>query len=324
MSNTALGRVEIDNHWRDTSWSSVGLGASEALAAWARNVSGEIAEMAVEGFASDPFAAFMRRFALGPIDLNHLSTRAQRVIRSPAMVARTRVPFYALIYTRHLPVFVTHAQRSFEVPTEGYVLLHHDEAYDLSFPHGSDCLTVHIPEDWLSAWVANPQTYVARPIAPNPWSRPLGSTLEAIVHTGLDESPLSRIALSDQMGSMLSMLLSTSPPIGRSQKLHQAILKIVNRRFAEGDLSPEAVAMEQGISVRHLHRSFATQGVTFGRTLSDIRIRHSKALLSQSLNAGTSVGEIAWHVGFADQSHFARLFRASTGVSPSRYRKSIG
>lgn len=198
---------------RDTTWSSAGLSPSDALTAWTCIVSNEIAEMTVRGEAADPFSAFLRRFALGPIDLNHLSTRTQKVTRSPAMVARGRVPFFELIYTRDRPMFVTHERRSFEVPKEGYVLLHDDAAYDLSFPQGSDCLTIHIPEDWLSSWVLNPFAFVAQPIVANAWGRSLGATLEAVAQTGLDAWPLSRVALSDQMGSMLSMLMSAPRPV---------------------------------------------------------------------------------------------------------------
>jgi AraC family transcriptional regulator len=36
-----------------------------------------------------------------------------------------------------------------------------------------------------------------------------------------------------------------------------------------------------------------------------------------------SIGQIALSAGFADHSHFARTFKAYTGVTPSEYRQAF-
>lgn len=46
-------------------------------------------------------------------------------------------------------------------------------------------------------------------------------------------------------------------------------------------------------------------------------INKAKALLWGS---GKSVSEIAYGLGFEHQSHFTKLFKAKTGLSPSEYR----
>ncbi|MGH8464494.1 MAG: helix-turn-helix transcriptional regulator, partial [Pseudomonas sp.] len=38
------------------------------------------------------------------------------------------------------------------------------------------------------------------------------------------------------------------------------------------------------------------------------------------LRGGTPVAEIAYRLGFADQSHFQRVFKAHTGITPGVYR----
>ncbi|MNN80835.1 Transcriptional activator NphR [compost metagenome] len=38
------------------------------------------------------------------------------------------------------------------------------------------------------------------------------------------------------------------------------------------------------------------------------------------LRRGTPVADIAYGLGFADQSHFQRVFKAHTGVTPGLYR----
>ena len=39
-----------------------------------------------------------------------------------------------------------------------------------------------------------------------------------------------------------------------------------------------------------------------------------------SLQAGTALAQVAHELGFADQSHFQRVFKAHAGISPGRYR----
>ena len=38
------------------------------------------------------------------------------------------------------------------------------------------------------------------------------------------------------------------------------------------------------------------------------------------LQAGDALADVAADLGFADQSHFQRIFKAHTGITPGRYR----
>jgi AraC-like DNA-binding protein len=53
--------------------------------------------------------------------------------------------------------------------------------------------------------------------------------------------------------------------------------------------------------------------------LTQIRIDAARALLSR----GKPASEVAFAVGFADQSHFVRRFKATVGVTPGRYRATL-
>jgi YesN/AraC family two-component response regulator len=58
-------------------------------------------------------------------------------------------------------------------------------------------------------------------------------------------------------------------------------------------------------------------GVTFTKYLTNVRIEKSKQLLK---NTGVALSDIPTLVGFEEQSYFTRVFRATTGVSPGKYR----
>lgn len=98
-----------------------------------------------------------------------------------------------------------------------------------------------------------------------------------------------------------------------------AASKLIHERFTE-PLSLRAIADELGVHPVHLTRSFRRQ---FGTTLVDaveiLRIGYAKELLAGSL----PIAEIALACGFADQSHFTKVFRRATGTTPRRYRIAV-
>ena len=60
-------------------------------------------------------------------------------------------------------------------------------------------------------------------------------------------------------------------------------------------------------------------GISFSRYLNQLRINHCCTLLRTSAK---SVEEIADQTGFADSTHFHKIFKSITGVTPGHYRKT--
>jgi AraC-like DNA-binding protein len=96
------------------------------------------------------------------------------------------------------------------------------------------------------------------------------------------------------------------------------------RRFAElitrdpGDDRPlAALASTAGASLRTIERCFlAETGVPAGEWRRRVRLFHARRLLE----AGTSVTEVAYEVGYASVSAFSQAFARQFACSPSRRR----
>jgi AraC-like DNA-binding protein len=72
-----------------------------------------------------------------------------------------------------------------------------------------------------------------------------------------------------------------------------------------------------GTSMYHLHRAFKrTYGLPMHQCLMRIRVSHARDML----RAGAAASDVAALVGFADQAHLTRAFRAHVGLSPAAYR----
>jgi AraC family transcriptional regulator len=89
-----------------------------------------------------------------------------------------------------------------------------------------------------------------------------------------------------------------------------------------GSLRLADLARECGLSASQFSRAFRlTVGESPHQWLIRQRIERAKALLQGSQS---TLAEIALTCGFCDQSHFTRSFTAWTGISPGRWRRSVG
>jgi len=87
----------------------------------------------------------------------------------------------------------------------------------------------------------------------------------------------------------------------------------------EEELRLEDVSNAMGFSARHLNRIFLEEiGINVSEYLLRARIQESKRLLRQS---DMTVTEIAEKLNYWDSTHFAKMFRKTTGKSPSEYRR---
>lgn len=88
-----------------------------------------------------------------------------------------------------------------------------------------------------------------------------------------------------------------------------------------GEIGPDLLAAEVGVSERHLRRQFRlAQGVTPRRYLMELRLRRAAELLRTT---DLTVEEISAAGGYADVRRFRRHFRAWAGQPPSVYRQQV-
>ena len=86
-----------------------------------------------------------------------------------------------------------------------------------------------------------------------------------------------------------------------------------------GKNSLQAVAAELGLSASHFSRAFRqSTGLPPHQWLLHHRVKTAKQLMSVR---ELPLSEIAISAGFANQSHFTRVFSAIVGVSPSAWRR---
>ncbi|WP_185705962.1 helix-turn-helix transcriptional regulator [Pseudomonas cremoris] len=125
------------------------------------------------------------------------------------------------------------------------------------------------------------------------------------------------VVLLGEVVSLSGVRLPGSAAVGKSlisraqellaQQLHQS-------------LPLDQLGDELGLSKFHLLRAFQKEtGLSPRQWAMQLRTRRAKGLLRQ----GRAAGEVAHDLGFADQSHLNRHFRAAYGITPGRYQSVV-
>lgn len=140
-------------------------------------------------------------------------------------------------------------------------------------------------------------------------------------HTSLLEQQSKLLDLIETaMRSSATRLDATAWSERRSGSEHRAV-DAVKRYFGELpglDHSMHDLARMSGLNPRYLIRVFRREtGLTPHRYLTTLRVRRAKDLLL----ADWPLSEVAASLGFANQSHFTRVFKAHVLVPPGEFRR---
>jgi|SRR5690348_6347991 len=93
--------------------------------------------------------------------------------------------------------------------------------------------------------------------------------------------------------------------------------ELLHDRFAE-TLTLEEIAKAVGVHPVHLARQFRrSYGCTVGAYVRQLRVDFARRALASS----APLSDIALTAGFADQSHFSRVFKHETGLTPGEFRR---
>ena len=109
---------------------------------------------------------------------------------------------------------------------------------------------------------------------------------------------------------------------GNDEELMKRVMKSVNSHIDDSDFNVDTLAQDVGLSRVQLHRKMKElTGVSIGKFVRNIRMEQAARLIKERK---INVTQVAYSVGFSDQSYFSTVFKQYYGMSPSDYAKKEG
>ena len=102
--------------------------------------------------------------------------------------------------------------------------------------------------------------------------------------------------------------------------LVQQIQSVIIENLPSGKVTDNLIARELNLSERSLQRKLKEKGTTFRNELDNVR---EMAAIQYIKNPVNTMSDIAFLLGFSEQSAFSRAFKKWTGTSPMKYRDSL-
>lgn len=224
-----------------------------------------------------------------------------------------------------------HAHDTWEiiVNTEGNGYFQFGETRRPFRPHSIVCIPPRVPHEkvsedgFLDVWVQLsdfPELDATKPTFLTDDAEgsvaALIHVLHSVHHGKMPNKTLLRESLLESIQQLILGRLSRT----KVDTEVEAIMARIVHNFHDPAFSIDEALSDRGYCADHMRRLFRDQvGKTPQEYLSALRIKSAKKLLSSRAVSNYSVAEIASMVGFNDVAYFSRVFKAATGVTPSRY-----
>lgn len=138
----------------------------------------------------------------------------------------------------------------------------------------------------------------------------------------MNESLFSSSSAQEKNAALLAFLRACASadakalPTARKQVPLQ-LAPVLDTLQVQPHASLQQLAQAAGLSRYQLIRAFRA---ATGMTPHAYQLNASINRARDSLQEGTALAQLAHELGFADQSHFQRVFKAHAGITPGRYR----
>lgn len=105
----------------------------------------------------------------------------------------------------------------------------------------------------------------------------------------------------------------------RKGNIVDQVKAIILENLPDGQVTDRMVASELNLSERSMQRRLQEHNTTFRNTLDSVREMVAKQYIKNPMNR---MSDIAFLLGFSEQSAFSRAFKKWTGMTPLQYRQA--
>jgi len=297
----------------------------ERVAAWREAFGRTLLNIDIAPRSPDGFHASATLFRFADLGVVHASTSPVTQCNSKSLITNDDISFGGVIDGRW---DASQLGRSEDMHAGDCVLLSNADVGALTLPDECRYTVFSVPRAALAPLVPDLGALFARRVpAATPALRLLMRYLELGQEDHLAASPELQTAFTDHVCDLLALTLGATrdaAELARTRGLSAARLRAikhdVRKASSNPGLSVHDIAARHGVSARYVQRIFEESGSTFTGYVTEQRLAAAYKALRRRAPANVPISTIAYDCGFADVSHFNRLFRQRFGCTPSDVR----
>jgi AraC-like DNA-binding protein len=300
-------------------WSTEGMPEEEQFAYWTETVQRVFGPMRFSREGTGGFRMTIVQTHLGPLTLSSVHAQEHRAVRDRALAERDTSE---LVYV-NIPRMGALNGRQFSrelALDDGWVgMLAGRQPATVVASGEFRQYVIGLPAELVTPRLADPWTAgVATGALPALLSRRTRHLFSRASRFTREEAGLLANQLADLV--VVSFGASGSGERPASRIVLQGAMDEAMRRLDDRTLAADDLARRVNVSRRTLEKLFAARGLTVHSWLLRRRLERAREDLETT---GVPIEVLAHRWGFADRTHFSRVFRAQFGCSPAQYRRML-
>jgi len=308
----------------------------DRFAYWADEFGKSVGYVGLESPQRDDFHQWLSIVDISSLSLARLRGSPVSSLAEPGQIKDVELhPFQLMLKVGDGPSTIRQRTEAI-VQTGDLVLIDLLQKMRMRAHVAANSLLVGLPKPLVARWLPDAEAAAAQRLdGAKGWSSLLAAYLNAmsIDHAQAIGSPFEQELIGEHILSMLSFALSQNGFLrdsdavsSRDRALHLRMYNWIRDNYADPDVSAAKLAARFHVSVRYVHKVFASagRGITFLDVLQHERLEAAVRMLRTASVSHTFVAQIAYRCGFSDPAYFGLVFRKRYGCSPRAFASNRG
>ncbi|WBY00752.1 helix-turn-helix domain-containing protein [Ramlibacter tataouinensis] len=304
------------------------LAARERAPQWCEWLSQHFGGLQTDLYGDSEFDGHLSSSHAGDVILTRLEANRHRVLRTASMVRGSDAGYLKIVAPWQGSAMVQQQGREACARDGAWVIYDTTGTYQIGNPERSDHLIVMVPKEGVGERGQRLDGQMARRLGASGISR---VALETMRNTYL-ELPSMSAAAAQGAGETIKHLVRLSllelagqeTALTQREALRDRIRAHVQQHLRDPELSADSIARALNCSRRHLYNAFSGEGESIAGYIQRLRLEACIRELQSDGPHARPITDIALSWGFGNPSHFSRVFRDRTGMTPSAFRLGPG
>lgn len=277
-------------------------------------------------YGDTDFDGHMASARAGDLILTRLAANRHRVVRTQDMVRASDEGYLKIVAPMKGRAGVEQMGRQAWVTPGAWTIYDTTGSYAVANPERVEHLIVMLPKAQMVERGLRLDTLMARPVGgasgiARVALTTMRSTFQELPHMSADAARGAGELIAQLVRLSLLELAGQETAQTQREALKDRIRGYVAMHLRDPELTVDQIAHALNCSKRHLYNAFGDEEQTLASYIQHLRLEACLRELQHPMAQSRPITEIALSWGFNNLSHFSRVFREHTGLSPSEFRQ---